>query len=76
MQRKEFWSNILAWPCVHHTVKLDSFPPSIRVARTCHMTAVELSDLDTGGAPDPTEAIIPNLTIRWRKEKPSGGIKC
>ena len=62
----------LGLACVHHTGRLDSFPPSVRVSRTCYMKAAELLDLDTGGAPDPTEAIIPNLTIGWRKEKASG----
>lgn len=35
----------LGLACVHHTGKLDPFPPLVRVSWTCHMKAAELSDL-------------------------------
>ena len=57
-------------------VRLDGFPPSVGVSRTFRTEAAELSNLDTGGGPHPTETTIPDLAIRWRKEKVSREIKC
>ena len=55
--------------CAHHAMRLDSFPPLLRVSWTQHMKTAGLPDLDKGMAPDSTEEQSPTLQAGGRKRR-------